>query len=58
MPLGVKDYHKALSALHINTEKPRAYFVPYHSAEASFGDREESCFFKSLSGTWGFKYYA
>ena len=58
MPLSVKNYHKELSALHINTEKPRAYFVPYHSAEASFGDREESKYFRSLSGTWGFKYYA
>ena len=58
MPLGVKNYHKELSTLHLNTEKPRAYFVPYHTAEASVGDREESKYFKSLSGTWGFKYFS
>ena len=57
MPLGVKNYHKELSTLHLHTEKPRAYFVPYNSAEASFGEREESKYFKSLAGTWGFKYY-
>ena len=58
MPLGVKNYHKDLGTLHLNTEKPRAYFIPYHSDEASVGEREESKYFKNLSGTWGFKYYS
>ena len=57
MPLGVKNYHSELSMLHYNTERPRAYFVPYHTTEASLGEREESRYFKNLSGTWGFKYY-
>ena len=51
-------YHKSLEHLHVNCEKPRAYFVP-HSTEcsASRNNRAESKLFTSLCGDWDFKYY-
>ncbi len=58
MPFGIKDYHKDLSTLHINTEKPRAYFIPYESEElARRGVRERAECFIGLSGSWDFKYF-
>ena len=57
MPFGIPDYHKSLECLHLGTEKPHAYFIPYHTSEATALPREESKFFKSLSGEWDFKFY-
>ena len=58
MPFGIKDYHKSLTQIHIGCEAPRAYFVPYHSSEsARAGYRDNSEYFKTLIGTWDFKYY-
>jgi len=58
MPFGIFDYHKSLSHLHVGCEAPRAYFVPYASAEcAKDGVREYSPYFKTLCGTWDFKFY-
>lgn len=58
MPLGIESYHKDLAVLHVNTEKPHAYMIPYESAEcARVGVRERSAYFKSLSGAWDFKFY-
>ena len=58
MPFGIKDYHKDLNTLHVGTEKPRAYFIPYGTEESALnGSREDSCFFKNLSGSWDFKFY-
>ena len=58
MPFGVKDYHKDLNTMHIGTEKPRAYFIPYGTEQSAlYGSRENSCFFKNLSGSWDFKFY-
>ena len=56
MPFGIPDYHKSLEKLHVGTEKPHAYFIPYHTEEASRLPREHSKFFKSLSGEWDFKF--
>lgn len=51
-------YHKSLDALHVGCEKPRAYFIPFGSADAAiFGGREKSDRFISLCGDWDFKYY-
>ena len=43
--------------IHINTEAPRATFVPFPDASAALaGDRESSPFFRSLDGTWKFNW--
>ncbi len=53
-----KAYHKDLNSLHIGCEKPRAYYIPYHSEEAALsGQRNDSGFFTSLCGEWNFKFY-
>ena len=52
------NYHKTLGVEHVGCEKPRAYFVPYHSAEAALaGVRGESAYFGDLCGEWQFAYF-
>ena len=52
------NYHKGLEHLHVNCEKPRAYFIPYQSNQAAANDnREKSYNFISLCGDWDFKFY-
>ncbi len=54
----MKAYHKDLNSLHIGCEKPRAYYIPYHSEEAALnGNRDASERFTSLCGEWNFKFY-
>ena len=56
--LKLPNYHKSLEVLHFGCEEPRAYFVPFESEAASESPRREtSAFFKSLNGTWDFKWY-
>ena len=57
MPFGVSDYHKTHKILHVGCEKPRAYFIPFERAVAADEARENSEYFKSLSGLWDFKFY-
>ena len=58
MPFGIIDYHKSLEHLHVGCEAPRAYFIPYaDSLTAKDGVRDYSSYFKSLIGTWDFKFY-
>lgn len=53
-----KSYHKSLEHLHIGCEKPRAYFIPYHTEDAALkGERELSESFINLCGEWDFKFY-
>jgi hypothetical protein len=53
-----KPYHKSLEALHIGTEKPRAYFIPYDNLQAALsGDRNSSYYLTNLCGQWSFKYF-
>ena len=53
-----KPYHKSLENLHVGTEKPRAYFIPYDSLEdALSGDRNSSYYLTNLCGEWKFKFY-
>ncbi|MBQ6708469.1 MAG: DUF4981 domain-containing protein [Clostridia bacterium] len=52
-----KIYHQDLNNLHIGCEKPRAYFIPYHSPESTKLSRENSDFFTLLNGEWNFKYF-
>ncbi len=54
----IKEYHKTIDEFHANCEEPRAYFVPYESEKkAVLGKRNESSYFKTLCGTWAFKYF-
>jgi len=56
MPFGIKDYHKDLETLHLNTLAPHAYFIPHKTEQSAKGDlREYSPYFKTLLGEWDFK---
>ncbi|MBE6546037.1 MAG: DUF4981 domain-containing protein [Ruminococcaceae bacterium] len=52
------SYHKSLKNLHVGCEKPRAYFIPYHSEAAARKDnRADSRNVVSLCGDWDFHFY-
>ena len=52
-------FHEDLKVQHLNTEKTRAYYVPFGSPNGIFGkSREESDRFGLLNGLWGFNYYS
>lgn len=52
-------YHTDPKTLHINTLPPRAYYIPYENEEkARAGNRNQSAFFQSLCGQWGFDWFA
>ncbi len=54
----VPEYYQDINTLHLGTEKPRAYYVPFGSAKDIFSkSREESDRFGLLSGKWSFNYY-
>ncbi len=56
--LKLPNYHKSLEVLHMGCEEPRAYFVPFESEDKCASEfREDSAFFKTLCGTWDFKWY-
>lgn len=56
--LAVEKYWEDPSRLHVNCEKPHAYFIPYESeAGAQRGIRGTSQYFQSLTGNWKFKYH-
>lgn len=56
--LPVKKYWENPAVLHVNCEKPRAYFIPYESYNNALkGVRGTSDYFQSLNGVWNFKYY-
>ena len=58
MPFGIQSYHESLSHLHVGTEKPHAYFIPYQDADSAKKlPREHSKYFKGLSGEWDFHFY-
>ncbi|MHA6483364.1 glycoside hydrolase family 2 TIM barrel-domain containing protein [Paenibacillus sp. strain BS8-2] len=45
--------------LHINREKPRAYFIPYGDVEAAASrKRGRSPYYQTLNGAWKFQYHA
>ena len=53
------QYHLSLDHLHVGCDKPRAYFIPYHSDDAAAtGNRSASDRFLSLCGEWSFRYFA
>lgn len=51
-------YHENPRMLHYNCVEPHAYFIPYqNTVAAARGIRSESRYFKSLNGTWDFRFY-
>ncbi len=59
-----KTYYRSLDVQHINCERPRAYFIPFHdegsaACEFSLGGcgRNLSKYFKSLCGEWSFGWF-
>ncbi|NLC68517.1 MAG: DUF4981 domain-containing protein, partial [Clostridiaceae bacterium] len=56
--LGIAKYWEDPGVLHVNREKPRAYYIPYADARtASSNKRGKSPFYQTLNGSWKFKYY-
>ncbi len=54
----VEKHWENPQVLHVNCEKPHAYFIPYENQEkAHKGIRGNSAYFKSLNGVWKFKYH-
>ena len=52
------NYHNCLDNLHVNCEKPRAYFIPYQDEKSAKDDNRAKSFnFVSLCGDWDFKFY-
>lgn len=52
------QYYEDPRTLHVGTLPPRAYFIPFADERSAGGDREQSPFFTSLCGTWGFRWFA
>jgi len=56
--LNIKKYWEDLNTLHVNREKPRAYYIPYSDACSAAGNkRGKSPFYQTLNGNWKFKYH-
>ena len=54
----VDKYWEDPDILHVNTLKPRAYYMPYSDKEsAQKAHRQESPFYHDLNGIWSFIYY-
>ena len=57
MPL-FEPYFADPTVLHVGCEAPHAYFIPFDTREGALGGcRNESAFFKSLVGTWDFRFF-
>ena len=51
-------YYKTPKTLHVGTEAPRAYFIPFTDEKSALcGNRASSPYFKSLCGEWDFKFF-
>lgn len=56
--VNVKKYWEDLNVIHVNTEEPRAYYIPYGDVQnALYKKRGESPFYQTLNGCWKFKYH-
>lgn len=54
----VTRYFEDLNTLHVGTERPRSYYVPFGTAKDIFTSaREDSDRFGLLNGEWSFNYY-
>ncbi len=58
MPFGIKSYHTDPLTLHLGTEAPRAYFIPFGDEKsARVGIRDYSDRYMSLIGEWDFRFF-
>lgn len=53
----IEKYYLSPEYLHIGTEKPAAYFIPFSSQDDFTRERETSSRFMLLNGMWDFKFY-
>lgn len=55
----LNSYHENISFLHVNMMPRRSYYVPFESVNESLKEisRANQKSFKSLNGTWKFKYF-
>ncbi|MCD8391013.1 MAG: beta-galactosidase, partial [Firmicutes bacterium] len=53
----IEKYFENLKTLHIGTEEPRAYYIPFSDRSAVSKDRRESDRYIDLCGEWKFHYY-
>lgn len=53
----LEKYYENLNVLHLGTEEPRAYFIPFENQEKANERRETSAYFTSLCGQWDFKFF-
>lgn len=53
----IEKYYLSPEYLHIGTEKPSAYFIPFSKGEDPKKERESSSRFTLLNGIWDFKFY-
>lgn len=53
----IEKYYDNLDTLHVNTLKPRAYFIPFPAPQTGTPEREASESFQLLSGQWDFQFY-
>ncbi len=52
------SFHEDGNTLHVGTQPPRTYYIPYsQEAEIFSGKRESSGRFTLLNGTWQFRYF-
>lgn len=51
--------YENINIIHENTEKPRAYYIPYDTKEkAMCGDKRQSEYYTLLNGEWDFRYFS
>ena len=56
--MNITKYWEDPNVLHVNCEKPHAYFIPFEDEEkARKGIRKESNYYIDLTGEWDFRYY-
>lgn len=54
----LQKYWENPEILHVNCEKPHAYFIPYDTEEKALGGlRGKSGYYTDLTGEWKFKYF-
>ncbi|WP_323744202.1 glycoside hydrolase family 2 TIM barrel-domain containing protein [Paenibacillus sp. B01] len=57
--LEIDKYWEDPRTLHINREKPRAYYIPHADAEGAVSrKRGRSPYYQTLNGAWKFQYHA
>lgn len=56
--MNLPKYYEDPAVLHVGTEEPRSYYIPFSSCEdALLGEREMSDRVLFLNGVWGFRFY-